>query len=192
MKIKIEKFGFDNLNIIENLFLEIEDNDKIAIVGKNGIGKSTLFNLMTGKLKSEIEIKNPLVYGYFGKDTNLNLESTLEKEIRLFQDEIDFIKYDDLTKGFTFNEFKNKRIKNLSQGNKIKAELIFILSVKGKKMFLLDEPTESLDKESIFFLSNFIKQSSEIFVVISHDKLFVDDFCTKKYNFENKTLIKNE
>ncbi|MHA6697644.1 ATP-binding cassette domain-containing protein [Chryseobacterium sp. A321] len=191
MKIKVSKFKYGKNSIIENLDLEIRNNDKIAIEGKNGIGKSTLFNLIVGKNKSKIEIENPKNYGYFGKDSNLNLESTLEKEVRLFDKEINFEKYGRLVEGLNFDKFKNKKIKNLSQGNQIKAELIFTLSLKSKEMFLLDEPTESLDRESILFLSNYIKESSQIFIVISHDKEFVNDFSTIKYTFENKKLARN-
>lgn len=192
MEIKLSKFGFNNINIIENLQLTIEDKDKIAIIGKNGIGKSTLFNIIVGKYKSKIETNDLKNFGYFGKDSNLNYESTLKNEIELFRNEINFNNYEKLKNGLSFNEFENKKIKNLSQGNKIKSELIFILSNKYKEVYFLDEPTESLDKESILFLSSYIKKSNNTFVIISHDKEFVNNFSTKKFILENKTLLKYE
>lgn len=180
------------MTIIENLQLNFDDGDKISIIGRNGIGKSTLFNLIVCKYKSDIEVSNLSDFAYFGKDANLNFESTLEKEVTLFKEDIDFKKYNVLKNGFHFHNFDRKAIKNLSQGNKIKAELIFILALKSKNIFLLDEPTESLDKETILFLGNFIKQSKKTFIIISHDQSFVDDFSTKKYIFQNKNLITND
>lgn len=189
MIIKIKDFGFNNNIIIKNLTLEINNQDKILIVGRNGIGKSTLFNVIIEKYRSKIELSEIVSYGYLGKESNINFESTLNKEINLFNTEINFHKYEYLINGLNFSLFKNKRIKNLSQGNKIKAELIFLLSNKNKKIFFFDEPTESLDKESVVFLFDYIKKATESFVIISHDSFFGNNFSNKKYTFENKTLL---
>lgn len=192
MEIKVPQFSFKTTEIIKDVTLPLNSGDKISIHGKNGVGKSTLFNLIIGKYKSTIAIDETVEFGYFGKDANLNPESTLQREIDLFKNEIHLENYNHLKIGFSFEPFENVKIKNLSQGNKIKCELIFILSNINKKMFLLDEPTESLDEASVIYLGKIIRERKETFLVITHDAQFADSFSTRKYLFENKTLVPND
>lgn len=191
MKIEVKHFSFKEDTIISDLHLEISENQKIAIFGRNGVGKSTLLNLMIGKLRSDMKIIDLKSYAYFGKKSQINLHSTLKFEANLFKSELDFSIYKELLSGLGFEEFENKKVNKLSQGNKIKAELIFILSLAHKDLFILDEPSESLDEKSVDFLGNFIKESSKTFVVVSHTRSFTKKFSTKEYHLENHTLLEN-
>lgn len=191
MKIEIKHFSFKGNIIISDLSLKIHEKQKIAIFGRNGIGKSTLLNLMVGKLRSNRKITDKMNYAYFGKESHINLHSTLKSETNLFKTDLDFSIYEELLNGLYFKEYENKKISKLSQGNKVKAELIFILSMAAKELFILDEPSESLDEKSVYFLSNFIKESNKTFIVVSHSRSFTENFATTEYVLENQTLVKN-
>src|SRR5690625_4934696 len=191
MIIKVGHFTFKSDTIISDLQLEIKKGQKIAIFGRNGVGKSTLLNLMVGKINSDIEITNLMNYAYFGKESHINLQSTLKLEADLFKNELNFSIYKELLRGLHFEEYENKKLNKLSQGNKVKAELIFILSLADKELFVLDEPSESLDEKSVDFLGNFIKESDKTFVVVSHSRSFTEKFSSKEYHLENHTLLEN-
>lgn len=191
MKLVIDKFSFNSNEVLfSDLELNIKEKQKLAIFGSNGCGKSTLLNILVGKLKSSARIENTISMAYFGKQSNINPYSSLQIEKELFKDNLDLELYNELLKGLNFENYEKRKVYKLSQGNVLKAELIFILSLKNKHLFLLDEPSDSLDEKSVAFLANFIKNSNKTFIVVTHDANFADAFLTEKYYLENQKLVK--
>ncbi|SDE17311.1 ABC transporter ATP-binding protein [Riemerella columbipharyngis] len=171
MKIELKQFSYKRQLILQNIRLEMGGQDKISISGENGSGKSTLLNLICGKLKSDIEIEGLPSMGYYGKEAHLNSEWTLADHRVLFDQELNLSRFHTLIEVLNFENFRNVKIKKLSQGNKVKAHLIFVLSL-DRMLYILDEPTENLDKASIAGLANFIEKSDYQFIIVSHDKFF--------------------
>lgn len=191
MKLVIDEFYFNSNEVLfSDLELNIKEKQKLAIFGSNGCGKSTLLNILVGKLKSSARIENAMPMAYFGKQSNINPYSSLQIEKELFKDNLDLELYKELLKGLNFENYEKRKVYKLSQGNVLKAELIFILSLKNKHLFLLDEPSDSLDEKSVEFLADFIKNSNKTFIVVTHDANFADAFLTEKYYLENQKLVK--
>ncbi|MFL0198242.1 ribosomal protection-like ABC-F family protein [Clostridium sp. WILCCON 0269] len=163
----LRKYYGDKL-IISFKNLKIKSGDKIGIVGRNGAGKSTLLNILAGKVKED--------------------EGTVHRYcdisyIRQFSDE------DITANGKILKEFKvEKKINksNVSGGEHTKLNIAAALS-KDMGLLLADEPTSNLDYEGISVL---IKKLSEIetFMLISHDRDFMDSLCNKIIEIENGKL----
>lgn len=180
--------------IFENLSFSLNDNKKIAIIGKNGIGKSILLQLITGKLKAysgEI-IKNDINIAYFPQkfnESNFNTVADvfgLEKQIISLQkvenNEADIEDYAildnnwnclDIIKekmnffGLNFDPMRD--FDTLSGGEKVKLILSSIIN-KNSNFLILDEPTNNMDYESKKYFYNFIKTWKNSILLVSHDR----------------------
>lgn len=185
----IKSFSFNREVILQDIKLNINEKEKLSISGRNGCGKSTLLNIISGKLKGDMEIKYSLSMGYYGGHISLNKDWSLANHRDLFKNELLLDVFQQLMSGLGFESFFRTKIRNLSQGNIVKAHLAFILSL-DREIFILDEPTENLDDVSVKYLSNFIRQSDKRFIIVSHDYHFVSETCENQYIIDKKTLQK--
>lgn len=191
MVIHIKNFSYGKEVVLQDINLNIKEKEKLSINGRNGCGKSTLLNIICGKLKGNIEIKNPLSMGYYGRHISLNKDWSLANHKDLFKNELLLDVFQQLVSGLEFKSFYNTKIRNLSQGNIVKAHIIFVLSL-SREIFILDEPTENLDNISVGYLSNFIRQSDKRYIIVSHDRYFTSKTCETHYMINEKTLQKYE
>ncbi len=190
LQIKDLGFHFENgPSLIENLNAEIFKGDRIAIIGPNGRGKTTLLNLIANELKpvsGEISLNPNVLLNYFGQ-TNINrldLDKTVEEELQSSITSAERGKARSLAGLMMFSgDAALKRIKVLSGGERSRVLLGKILATPCN-LLLLDEPTNHLDMESIESLIDALEDYSGTAIVVSHDEELLQVFATKLIVFD--------
>ncbi|MDD2799655.1 MAG: ABC-F family ATP-binding cassette domain-containing protein [Bacteroidales bacterium] len=181
--------------VFENANLTIKRGEKVALVGKNGEGKSTLVKCImdeidyTGSLKLGHNVK----IGYFAQ----NQAQLLDEEKTVF-DTIDYVatgdirtKVRDILGAFMFGgEASDKKVKVLSGGERSRLAMIRLL-LEPVNLLILDEPTNHLDMRSKDVLKEAIKAFDGTVIVVSHDREFLDGLVEKVYEFGNKRVVEH-
>ena len=189
----------------EDLFsgvdLTIGSNDRVAIVGANGVGKSAFLKIIIGQEEPDagniIRDKN-LKIGYLPQETNWeSLENTISREIDLLDKPAlgtDIHRYKalsrDLLRGFGFSDRDfTRKIITLSGGERTKLALAKILMLKPN-LLVLDEPTNHLDLRTIEWLERFLMDWDKTIISVSHDRCFLDKICDKTFELAKSGLEK--
>lgn len=169
LKVNDYNVAFDEV-LLENINFEIKSTDKVAIVGSNGTGKTTLFQRIIKNDDSSIEIDEDIKIGYLSQlqGQTLNYSNTIFEEFF----DIGFKTRDDIKEyleGYNFDEeLLNQKIGTLSGGEKNLLQLAKI-SETGADLLLLDEPTSHLDTYSQIALEKAIKRYKGAILMVSHD-----------------------
>ena len=169
--------------------LKIERGDKIALAGKNGEGKTTLAKLIVGieKFNGESTLGHNVELAYYAQnqEDNLNLENTLFSEFVQVSPHFSNTQVRSMLGSFLFNEDDlEKKVKVLSGGEKSRLSLSKML-VSPSNFLLLDEPTNHLDIQSREILLEALKNYTGTFLVISHDRYFIDQLVNKVWYVED-------
>ena len=173
--------------VFDNVTLTIKRGEKVAFVGKNGEGKSTLVKCIMGEIpySGMLKIGHNVQIGYFAQnqaqllDENLTVFETIDNvakgDIRL--------RINDILGAFMFGgEASEKKVKVLSGGERSRLAMIRLL-LEPVNLLILDEPTNHLDMQSKDVLKEAIKAFDGTAIVVSHDREFLDGLVTKVYEF---------
>ena len=174
--LKINKISkiFDEKKILNNISFSLYFGEKIALIGPNGSGKSTLAKIITGKIKQdegEIEIFKNFKISYLPQEINNNIS------VKEYLGENSLV-FSELNKNGFSEEILLRKISSLSGGEKTKIFLIKI-TLENSPIIILDEPTNNLDTDGIKKLKSIINKSKSSFLIISHDRNFLDETVTK-------------
>lgn len=178
------------------LDLKLERGDKLGIIGKNGIGKSTLIKTIVGEIKplsGKVVIGENTNISYFSqKFENLNLGNTIYDEIKGEFPNMSPLEIRTLLGSFNFsNDDVFKKIKDLSGGEKVRVSLCKILNSKPN-LLVLDEPTNHLDILNKETIENLLKDYKGTLVIVSHDRYLIKNVVNKLLLIEeNKTSLFN-
>jgi ATP-binding cassette subfamily F protein 3 len=184
--------AFPDVNIIKKSNGEIVRGDKIALIGANGKGKSTLLRMIAGTENFEGKINigynvNPAFYAQHQLES-LNINNEILDEMMHHAGERTENEVRTLLGCFLFaGDEVFKRIKVLSGGEKARVALAKTL-MQEANFLLLDEPTNHLDMRSINILVQALQQYEGTFIVVSHDRYFVSQIANKIWWIENETL----
>jgi len=171
-------FSYTNEPLIQNISLEIPNGEKIAIIGKNGRGKSTILRLLAKELtpnQGELKLSENTAIGYFGQTNidKLNPHHTIEQEIGAVNPHLAYAEIKAIAGIMMFSgDLSLKSISVLSGGEKSRVLLGKILA-KPCNLLLLDEPTHHLDIESIEALMDAIEEFSGSVVIVTHSELIL-------------------
>jgi ATP-binding cassette, subfamily F, member 3 len=170
----------------------IARGEKVALVGKNGEGKSTFVKAVMGEIDYEgkLQIGHNCLIGYFAQ----NQASQLDGELTVFQT-IDYIaegdirtKIKDILGAFMFSgETIEKKVKVLSGGEKTRLAMIKLL-LQPVNLLILDEPTNHLDIKTKDILKDALKAFDGTLILVSHDRDFLDGLAGKVFEFGNKRI----
>jgi ATP-binding cassette subfamily F protein uup len=183
LELKNIRKSYDDLLILDGFNYTFKKGERIGILGKNGVGKSTFLNIITGKEKPDsgkINIGETINYGYF---TQVGLDVDNDKRvIQVLKDIADFIVMSDgkkisasqLLEHFMFSpEMQFTQVKRLSGGEKRRLHLLTVL-MKNPNFLILDEPTNDLDLLTLTKLEEFLLQYKGCLILVSHDRFFMD------------------
>ncbi|MFO7897060.1 MAG: ABC-F family ATP-binding cassette domain-containing protein [Candidatus Cloacimonadales bacterium] len=214
--------SFGIQTIFQNMSFSLEANSRIGLVGKNGSGKTTIFNLITQKIQAEtgnVHLAKNAKIAYLTQEPELNNNQTLEQSV--LESRADYVRYSaelrtaeellaqanteqnlqkyaqarekfEFIDGYNFRtEMKlvltslnfplatwQRTIRNFSGGEKTRIQLAKIL-LQPFDLLLLDEPTNHLDIEMIYWLENYLVNLGKPYMIISHDRLFLDKTVSK-------------
>lgn len=178
--------------VFKDASMTIERGQKVAFVGKNGEGKSTLVKAIMGEIDFEgkLQVGHNSMIGYFAQ----NQASLLEEDLTVFQT-IDNIaigdirtKIKDLLGAFMFSgDAIDKKVKVLSGGEKTRLAMIKLL-LQPVNLLILDEPTNHLDIRTKDILKDALKSFDGTLILVSHDRDFLDGLATKVFEFGNKRI----
>ncbi|MDB8789918.1 ABC-F family ATP-binding cassette domain-containing protein [Romboutsia sp. 1001216sp1] len=185
--------SFDGKCLINNLDYTLARTDRIGIVGKNGMGKSTLINILNGKLRPDsghIEVGETVKIGCFSQD-----DSHMHPDMRAIdyvKEGSDYIETSDGSKisasqmceRFLFNStLQYSLINKLSGGERRRLHLLRTL-MTAPNVLLLDEPTNDLDIETLNRLEDYLDEFRGVVITVSHDRYFLDRICNKIFAYE--------
>ncbi len=184
--------SYDNHVVFKDANLVIERGQKLAFVGKNGEGKSTMIKAIMKEIdfQGKMEIGHNVQIGYFAQ----NQASLLDGELTVF-DTIDQIavgdirsKIKDLLGAFMFSgDDTTKKVKVLSGGEKTRLAMIKLL-LEPVNVLILDEPTNHLDMKTKDIIKDALKDFDGTLILVSHDRDFLDGLVTKVFEFGNKRV----
>lgn len=181
--------AFGEKRIFSNVTLTIERGNKVAFVGRNGEGKSTLVKCIMGELEHEgtLTLGHNVKIGYFAQ----NQASLLDEDLTVFQTIDDVAKGEirnkirDLLGAFMFGgEASTKKVKVLSGGERTRLALLKLL-LEPVNLLILDEPTNHLDLRTKDVLKQALKDYDGTLICVSHDRDFLDGLVTKVYEFSH-------
>ena len=186
-------FAYDQKPILSQFSLLIQNKDRIGIVGDNGVGKSTLLNLIAGKLQpqtGQLIIGETVRVAYFSQQIEGLDES--KRVINYLQEVAEEVKIGsgttsiaELLEQFLFpRSTHGTLIEKLSGGEKKRLYLLKLLLEKPN-VLLLDEPTNDLDIATLTVLENFLQGFAGPVITVSHDRYFLDKVASKILAFEN-------
>lgn len=187
--------SYDDHTVFKNANLTIERGDRIAFVGKNGEGKSTLVKCIMKEIEHDgtLTIGHNVMIGYFAQ----NQASMLDENLTVFQTIDDVAKGDirnkikDLLGAFMFGgENSTKKVKVLSGGERTRLAMIKLL-LEPVNLLILDEPTNHLDLKTKDILKQALLDFDGTLIVVSHDRDFLDGLVTKVYEFGNKKVVEH-
>ena len=186
-------FGYPEQPIFNQANLHLFVQDKVALLSPNSTGKSTLINLLLGKLKpnsGEAKIGPNLKIGYYSQEhsATLPLEETplsiFATRHSLFDYEVEAI----LRKFFFNKQTMRSKIWTLSGGQKSRLQLALFLYT-NPDLLILDEPTNHLDLKSVEALESFLKDYGGTVLLVSHDRELVSNVCETVYTIANHRLV---
>lgn len=193
LNFKDVSFAYPDKSILKDFNLLVQNKDRIGIVGDNGVGKSTLLNLINGDLQpnsGQLEIGETVRIGYFSQQIKGMDES--KRVINYLQEVTDEVKttvgttsITELLEQFLFSRSSHgTQIAKLSGGEKKRLYLLKIL-IEKPNVLLLDEPTNDLDIATLTVLENFLQGFGGAVITVSHDRYFLDKVANKILAFEN-------
>ena len=175
MKVKDLSFGYTDENLFSGVSFEVDREDRIGIIGKNGKGKSTLLNVLSHELREksgDIWEHPSLALGHFGQTNvqRLHPENSISQEIQEVNLDLPITRVKAIAGTMLFTgEDSDKRISVLSGGEKARVMLGKILAQKTNLLFL-DEPTNHLDMESIESLGQAINEYEGACLIVTHNE----------------------
>ena len=197
--IKIKK-SFNGLNILNGFDYTFKKGERIGILGKNGVGKSTFLNIITGIETTDsgkIYLGETINYGYF---TQNGLSADEERRvINVLRDIADFIVMSDgrkisasqLLEHFMFSrDLQHSKVKSLSGGERRRLHLLTVL-MKNPNFLILDEPTNDLDLLTLTKLEEFLLQFKGCLILVSHDRFFMDKLTEHLFVFKGDGIIED-
>lgn len=185
--------GYNDLNVLNKIDFHLERGERVAFVGRNGEGKSTMVKAIVGELApqgGELNLGYQVVIGYYAQ----NQAKLLDPEKTVFET-IDDVAVGDIRPkirtilgSFLFDtEAAEKKVKVLSGGEKARLALAKLL-LSPFNLLILDEPTNHLDMPSKDVLKNALLQYEGSLILVSHDRDFLEGLSTKTYEFKDKQL----
>ena len=184
--------SFGEKTVFKNAAFTIQRGDKVAFVGRNGEGKSTLVKCIMGELEYEgkLQLGHNVKIGYFAQ----NQASLLDENLTVFQTIDDIAKGDIRTKikdmlgAFMFSgEAIDKKVKVLSGGERTRLAILRLL-LEPVNLLILDEPTNHLDIKTKDVLKQALQEFDGTLIVVSHDRDFLDGLVTKVYEFGHQKV----
>jgi ATP-binding cassette, subfamily F, member 3 len=184
--------SYDEHTVFSDVSLSIERGERVAFVGKNGEGKSTLVRAIMGEkgYSGTLTIGHNIMIGYFAQ----NQASMLDEEITVFQTIDDAAKGDIRTKirdilgAFMFGgELSSNKVKTLSGGERTRLAMIKLL-LDPVNFLILDEPTNHLDLRTKDILKSALQDYDGTMILVSHDRDFLDGLVNKVFEFGNKRV----
>ena len=194
------KKSFGDLKILNDFSYVFKKNERIGIVGKNGVGKTTFLDIIMGLQEvdaGKVSVGETVVYGYYTQG-GINLKDD-KKVIEIIKDIAEFIP---LTKGKTMTaaqllekflftrDMHYNFVEKLSGGEKRRLYLLTIL-MKNPNFLILDEPTNDLDIVTLNVLENFLEDFQGCLIVVTHDRYFMDKLVDHLFVFEGDAKIKD-
>ncbi len=185
--------SYPNVSILDNAFAEIERGDKIALIGANGKGKSTLLRIVAGMEKFEGE----RVWGHNVEESfyaqhqleSLNLNNTILKEVQECGTKNTELELRALLGCFLFGGDEiDKKIKVLSGGEKARVALTKTIISKAN-FLMLDEPTNHLDMVTVELLAEALTKYDGTIILVSHDRYFISKTANKIWEIEDEKII---
>lgn len=185
---------YDDKKVFENLNFEVLRGEKVAFVGKNGMGKTTLVKIINGMktTKGELTLGHNVEMGYYAQvqEKTLNPGDTIFETLdNIATDEWRNVsKLRGLLGAFLFTEEEvDKKVRVLSGGEKSRLAIAKLL-LKAYNLLVLDEPTNHLDIASKEILKNALKQYNGTLIIVSHDRDFLQGLTDKTYEFIDGTV----
>jgi ATP-binding cassette subfamily F protein 3 len=184
--------SYDEHIVFKNASFSLERGEKVAFVGKNGEGKSTMVKALMGEIDIEgsLELGHNTQIGYFAQ----NQASLLDESLTVYET-IDRIaegdarlKIRDILGAFMFGgDNSTKKVKVLSGGEKTRLAMIKLL-LEPVNLLILDEPTNHLDMKTKDIIKEALKNFDGTLILVSHDRDFLDGLVTKVFEFGNKKV----
>ena len=184
--------SYDDHLVFSGVSLTIERGEKVAFVGKNGEGKSTLIKAIMGEIEhgGKLAMGHNILTGYFAQDE----ASLLDESLTVFKTIDDVAKGDIRTKirdilgAFMFSgDDLEKKVKILSGGERTRLAMIKLL-LEPYNLLILDEPTNHLDIRTKDILKQALMKYDGTLILVSHDRDFLDGMVSKVYEFGNKRV----
>ena len=192
------RLGKTNKKIINGFNYKLVRGDRIGILGKNGVGKSTLLKLLIKKIQIDsgsVKLRDSIEYSYFDQKSE-QINDNLSLKENLVPNGGDYIEVNSIKrhivgylKNFLFDpKIVEDKVSTLSGGQRNRLLLAKILA-KPKQLLLLDEPTNDLDLETLDLLKEYINQYTGTALVASHDRDFLDAVTNKIFFFKGNGEI---
>ena len=193
--------SYGDLKILSGFDYTFKNGERIGIIGKNGVGKSTFLNIITQSLKPDsgkINVGETIVYGYF---TQKGIQLKEDKRvIEVLKDIAEVIVMSDnkkitasqLLEHFMFpSNMQYTYVSKLSGGEKRRLYLLTVL-MKNPNFLILDEPTNDLDLLTLNKLEEFLLDFKGCLILVSHDRYFMDKLTDHLFIFQGEGIIKDE
>ncbi|WP_035561769.1 ABC-F family ATP-binding cassette domain-containing protein [Hymenobacter sp. IS2118] len=193
-----KKFG--DLTVLDDFNYVFKKKDRIGLVGPNGVGKSTLMNMLTGKLAPDsgtLEVGTNTVFGYYTQ-TELEFDPT-QRVIDIVKEVAEVVELangDVLTASQFLNLFlfppaqQYTLVNKLSGGEKRRLQLLRVL-IKNPNFLILDEPTNDLDLGTLNILEDFLMHFTGCLLIVSHDRYFLDHLAEHLFVLEPGGAVLN-
>ncbi len=190
--------SYEGKKLIDDFSFIFKKEDRVGIIGSNGIGKSTLLNIITDKIKPDtgiVDTGETVKIGYFSQEYN-NIDESM-RAIEYIREGAEFIKTEDGTpisaskmmERFLFiPEIQWTQISRLSGGEKRRLHLLRVL-MEAPNVLILDEPTNDLDIETLNVLEEYIEQFNGTVITVSHDRYFLDKVVNEIISFKGNATI---